>query len=237
MNFGIIGAMEEETSLLKSKMTNLKEWHQANALFISGEIENHQVVLVQSGIGKVNAAIAATLLLSQYEIDALINTGSAGGIGEGLVVGDIVVSTQVAYHDVDATIFNYEIGQVPQMPARYTANEDLVEKFITAAKNVELHPVKGLIVTSDSFIAGKEQTKKIMTSFPDALAAEMEGAAIAQVCYQFEKPFVILRAMSDVADEEAGISFDEFIIDAGKRSANMVIELLKNDAWTIFRLS
>ncbi len=227
MKFGIIGAMEEEIVLLKSKMTTPKEWRQANALFISGEIEGHQVVLVQSGIGKVNAAIAATLLISQYEVDTLINTGSAGGIGKGLVVGDIVVSTQVAYHDVDATIFNYEIGQVPQMPARYTADRVLVKKTISAATNVGLHPVEGLIVTSDSFIAGKAQTEKIMAFFSDALAAEMEGAAIAQVCYQFGKPFVVVRAMSDVANEEAGISFDEFIIEAGKKSANMVLELLK----------
>ena len=227
MKFGIIGAMEEEIVLLKSKMTTPKEWRQANALFISGEIEGHQVVLVQSGIGKVNAAIAATLLISQYEVDTLINTGSAGGIGKGLVVGDIVVSTQVAYHDVDATIFNYEIGQVPQMPARYTADRVLVEKTIAAATSVGLHPVEGLIVTSDSFIAGKTQTEKIISFFSDALAAEMEGAAIAQVCYQFSKPFVIVRAMSDIANEEAGISFDEFIIEAGKKSANMVLELLK----------
>lgn len=227
MKFGIIGAMEEEIILLKSKMVNPEEWRQANALFILGKIEEHEVVLVQSGIGKVNAAIAATLLLSQYGVDYLINTGSAGGIGKGLVVGDIVVSSQVAYHDVDATVFGYEIGQVPQMPALYTADKKLIENTIAAAKNVGLHPVKGLIVTSDSFIAGETQLKKIKNSFPDALAAEMEGAAIAQVCYQFGKPFVILRAMSDVANEEAGVSFDEFIVEAGKKSANMVIELLK----------
>lgn len=227
MKFGIIGAMEEEVRVLKSKMIAPKEWLKANAIFISGKIEGLEVVLVQSGIGKVNAAIAATLLISHYEVDMLINTGSAGGIGEGLAVGDIVVSTQVAYHDVDATIFNYEIGQVPQMPARYIANEELINKTIAAAKMVGLHPIKGLIVTSDSFIAGKTQTEKIKKSFSDALAAEMEGAAIAQVCYQFDKPFVIVRAMSDVANEEAGLSFDEFIVEAGKQSANMVLELLK----------
>ncbi|MCA9766628.1 MAG: 5'-methylthioadenosine/adenosylhomocysteine nucleosidase [Carnobacterium sp.] len=227
MKIGIIGAMEEEIVLLKSKMLSPKECFQANVLFISGELEGHQVVLVQSGIGKVNAAIAATLLISQYGVETLINTGSAGGIGVGLAVGDIVVSSEVAYHDVDVTIFNYKIGQVPQMPARYTANQRLIEKIIAAAKNVGLHPIEGLIVTSDSFIAGKNQTEKIMTDFPDALAAEMEGAAIAQVCYQFKKPFVIVRAMSDVANEEASISFDEFIVEAGIKSANMVLELLK----------
>lgn len=226
MKIGIIGAMEEEVALLKTKMVDGKEWTQANATFISGKIAEHQVVLVQSGIGKVNAAIAATLLIAQYGADVLINTGSAGGIGQGLAVGDVVISSQLAYHDVDATVFNYEIGQVPQMPARYSADKAMIEQTTKAAKSVGLHPVNGLIVTSDSFVAGKKETEQILSHFPDALAAEMEGAAIAQVGYQFKKPFVIVRTMSDVADEEAGISFDEFIIEAGKKSASMVLELI-----------
>lgn len=110
--------------------------------------------------------------------------------------------------------------------ARYIANQGTIEKTITAAKKTGLTPVKGLIVTSDSFIASQAQTDVILSNFPDALASEMEGAAIAQVCYQFDVPFVIIRAMSDVADEEAGVSFDEFIIEAGKKSAEMVLELV-----------
>ena len=159
-------------------------------------------------------------------MDLIVNTGSAGGIGAGLHVGDVVIASEMAYHDVDATVFGYSIGQVPQMPARYIANQGTIEKTITAAKKTGLTPVKGLIVTSDSFIASQAQTDVILSNFPDALASEMEGAAIAQVCYQFDVPFVIIRAMSDVADEEAGVSFDEFIIEAGKKSAEMVLELV-----------
>lgn len=226
MKIGIIGAMEEEVILLKSKMTVTKEWTEAKADFIEGTLDGIEVVLVRSGIGKVNAAITTTLLLAKHDIDLVINTGSAGGIGQGLKIGDVVVSSEMAYHDVDATVFGYVIGQVPQMPARYVADTGIVEKVMEAAKKASLTPVKGLIVTSDSFIAGKEATTKIMKNFPDVLAAEMEGAAIAQVCHQFDVPFVIVRAMSDTADEEAGVTFDEFIIEAGKKSALMVMELI-----------
>ncbi|MCO6017424.1 5'-methylthioadenosine/adenosylhomocysteine nucleosidase [Carnobacterium divergens] len=226
MKIGIIGAMEEEVILLKSKMTDTKEWTEAKADFIEGTLDGIEVVLVRSGIGKVNAAITTTLLLAKQDIDLVINTGSAGGIGQGLKIGDVVVSSEMAYHDVDATVFGYVIGQVPQMPARYVADTGIVEKVMEAAKKASLTPVKGLIVTSDSFIAGKEATTKIMKNFPDVLAAEMEGAAIAQVCHQFDVPFVIVRAMSDTADEEAGVTFDEFIIEAGKKSALMVMELI-----------
>ncbi|WP_413497009.1 5'-methylthioadenosine/adenosylhomocysteine nucleosidase [Carnobacterium maltaromaticum] len=226
MKIGIIGAMEEEILLLKSKMSNKKEWTEAKADFIEGQIGEIEVVLVRCGIGKVNAALTTTLLLAKHDIDLIVNTGSAGGIGAGLHVGDVVISSEMAYHDVDATVFGYSIGQVPQMPARYIANRGIIEKTITAAKKTGLTPVKGLIVTSDSFIASQAQTDVILSNFPDALASEMEGAAIAQVCYQFDVPFVIIRAMSDVADEEAGVSFDEFIIEAGKKSAEMVLELV-----------
>ena len=226
MKIGIIGAMEEEILLLKSKMSNKKEWTEAKADFIEGQISEVEVVLVRCGIGKVNAALTTTLLLAKHDIDLIVNTGSAGGIGAGLHVGDVVIASEMAYHDVDATVFGYSIGQVPQMPARYIANQGTIEKTITAAKKTGLTPVKGLIVTSDSFIASQAQTDVILSNFPDALASEMEGAAIAQVCYQFDVPFVIIRAMSDVADEEAGVSFDEFIIEAGKKSAEMVLELV-----------
>lgn len=115
MKIGIIGAMEEEILLLKSKMSNKKEWTEAKADFIEGQIGEVEVVLVRCGIGKVNAALTTTLLLAKHDIDLIVNTGSAGGIGAGLHVGDVVIASEMAYHDVDATVFGYSIGQVPQM--------------------------------------------------------------------------------------------------------------------------
>lgn len=227
MKVGIIGAMEEEVRLLNSRMAEKKEWISANVIFVSGKIAGKEIVLAQSGVGKVNAAIAATLLIAEYGADFIINTGSAGALGAELAIGDVVISTELAYHDVDATAFGYTIGQVPQMPASYQAEEEFIDLAVKAAMTAELHPIKGLVVTSDSFIAGQGAKERIQKDFPDALAAEMEGAAIAQVCYQFARPFAIIRAISDTADETADISFDEFIVEAGKQSAVMVMELLK----------
>lgn len=228
MKIGIIGAMEQETIVLKNNLTDRQDWSKAGAHFSSGKMWDHDIILVQSGIGKVNAAIATTLLINDYQADVVFNTGSAGAIDESLSIGDVVISTELSYHDADARAFGYVMGQVPQMPARYIADKQMIEVTDRAAKKVGLTSVNGVIVTSDSFIADKNVIKEIKTNFPDALVSEMEGAAVGQVCYQFETPFVIVRAVSDTADDEAGVVFDQFIIEAGKKSAEMVIEIIKN---------
>ncbi|MGY3779042.1 5'-methylthioadenosine/adenosylhomocysteine nucleosidase [Isobaculum melis] len=223
---GIIGAMEEELRILREKMTITKEYTIAGAAFTEGLLENHEVVVVLCGIGKVNAALTTTLLLNQGDFSAVINTGSAGALKSGMEIGDIVISNEVAYHDVDVTAFGYLMGQVPQMPARYLADKALVEQAQLAAAETALPSHVGLIVSSDSFIASKEASERILAHFPDVYASEMEGAAIAQVAHRFKTPFVVVRAMSDTASEEATVDFDTFIIEAGKRSANFVCQLL-----------
>lgn len=228
MKVGIIGAMNEEIIELKKKMRNYEEWQEGNVAFFSGNLLGHTVILAKSGIGKVNSAIAATLLIREYKISLLINTGSAGGIDESLKIGDVVISTALAYHDADATAFGYRYGQIPQMPARYKADQQLLKETKKAVAKSGLHPVEGLIVTSDSFIADKERIKKIKRHFPDALVSEMEGTAVAQVCYQFVVPFIVVRAVSDTANEEANSNFDEFIVEAGRKSAEMVCYILEN---------
>ena len=228
MRIGIIGAMEQETIVLKNNLADRQDWSKAGAHFSSGKMWDHDIILVQSGIGKVNAAIATTLLINDYQADVVFNTGSAGAVDESLSIGDVVISTELAYHDADARAFGYVMGQVPQMPARYQADEQMIKVTNSAAKKVGLTSVNGVIVTSDSFIADKNVIKGIKTNFPDALVSEMEGAAVGQVCYQFKTPFVIVRAVSDTADDEAGVVFDQFIIEAGKKSAEMVMEIIKN---------
>lgn len=227
---GIIGAMEEELRILRNKMTITKEYTIAGAEFTEGILENHEVVVVLCGIGKVNAALTTTLLLNQGDFSAVINTGSAGALKTGMQIGDIVISNEVAYHDVDVTAFGYLMGQVPQMPARYLADADLIAQAQLAAAETDLPSHVGLIVSSDSFIASKEASDRIINIFPDVYASEMEGAAIAQVAYRFGTPFVVVRAMSDTASEEATVDFDTFIIEAGKRSASFVCQLLKHMA-------
>lgn len=225
---GIIGAMEEETKELLEQMKNRKDEAVHHLQYITGTIGGTEVVLTQSGIGKVNSALATAFMIDRYQPELIINTGSAGGMRPGLHIGDVLVADFLAYHDVDATAFGYQKGQVPQMPAVYQSCSNSVEKITAAAAAVGLHPEKGMIVSSDSFIASREGVERIKREFPEAGATEMEGASIAQTCYVLDTPFVVIRAISDSADEEASHSFDEFIIEAGRKSAEMVIEFLKN---------
>ncbi|MGX6962399.1 5'-methylthioadenosine/adenosylhomocysteine nucleosidase [Vagococcus xieshaowenii] len=228
MKIGIIGAMAEEVIVLKEAMNNMSTWNEAGNAFFEGTIGDKEVVVVQSGIGKVMSAMTATLLIHRYQVDVLLNTGSAGGIGTGLRVGDIVISSKLAYNDVDVTAFGYAKGQMAGMPLYYEADEQVVTVLEQATQNQGMTSKRGLITTSDSFIASQEKIDTIKTDFPDVLATEMEGAAIAQVATQYNVPFAVVRAISDVADEEASMSFDDFIIEAGKKSALVVIEFINH---------
>ncbi|KRL07686.1 MAG: 5'-methylthioadenosine/adenosylhomocysteine nucleosidase [Liquorilactobacillus hordei] len=226
MKYGILCAMDEEIKALKTELKKARQTEIAGITFFEGKINNNEVVLVQSGIGKVQAGMTTGLLIAQFEVEAVINSGSAGGIGEGLHVGDVVLSTAAAYHDVDATVFGYLPGQLPQQPQKFEADLQLIETLKKAAEQNQQHVETGLIVTGDQFVASSEKINTIKAIYPDVLCCEMEGAAIAQVAAQFKVPFVIVRAMSDTGDEEAGVSFDEFIIEAGKKSAQMILNVL-----------
>ena len=226
MKYGIICAMEEEIKALRAQLTNANEENIANMIFYSGQINDHEVVLVRAGIGKVQAGVTTAFLIENFKVDAVINSGSAGGIGTGLAVGDLVLSTGAAYHDASATVFGYKPGQLPQQPQIFEADQELLQAVSEAASQAGLQVKPGLIVTGDQFVSSQAKIAAIKEIYPQALCCEMEGAAVAQVAYQFDKPFLIVRAMSDVGDEDAGQSFDEFIIDAGKKSAPMILNLL-----------
>ncbi|WLR49944.1 5'-methylthioadenosine/S-adenosylhomocysteine nucleosidase [Bacillus tianshenii] len=224
MKIGIIGAMDEEVQILKDKMGNRELDTVANCEFYTGDINGVEVVLLRSGIGKVNAAMATTILLDRHNPDMVINTGSAGGFHPSLNVGDLVVSTEVRHHDVDVTIFEYEYGQVPNMPAAYTADAKLVEAAMECAKEItDVQAVKGLIVTGDSFMNDPARVEFVRSKFVDLYAAEMEAAAIAQVCYQFDMPFVVIRALSDIAGKDSNISFEQFLDKAAFHSSELVL--------------
>ena len=223
----IIGAMEEEVASLKSMMHRQSEQTIANCHFIQGKLENKDIILLQSGIGKVNAAMATTILLATYKPTVVINTGSAGGFADDLEVGDIVISDEVVHHDVDVTAFDYEYGQVPSMPPRFKADERLIKKVKDVNDTLHLKSRIGLIATGDSFMSDPERVTEIRQRFPDMLAAEMEAVAIAQVCYQYEIPFVVIRALSDIAGKKSEISFDEFLDTAARNASNFIVEFLK----------
>lgn len=228
MKIGILAAMEEEVRLLVEQLMDKQQTTIANQLFYEGSIHGVNVVVVQSGIGKVNAAIATTLLIDHFKSSFVINSGSAGGIGEGLKVGDLVVSSKLTYNDADARAFGYEFGQIPQMPLNYPVEKSVYQLAKQTAEELSRTVHVGKIVTGDSFIASQERIAEIKTFFPEALITEMEGAAVGQTCYQFDVPFIVIRAISDAGDEEASVSFDEFIVQAGKESAALVVELIAN---------
>lgn len=224
---GIIGAMEEEVAILKSQMSDVETLKIAHTLFYKGKLNNTNVVLIQSGIGKVNVAISTTLLIQQFKPELIINTGSAGGLQPGLSLGDVVVSTSVTYHDADARAFGYTMGQIPGMPESYAADKTLIHHVNDVLNTLEQHVREGMIVSGDSFIGTEQQRAVILKHFPNAMAAEMEAAAIAQTCYQFNVPFIVTRAISDLADGDAGMTFEAFLKVASKSSSQMVIALIQ----------
>ncbi|HET7578018.1 MAG TPA: 5'-methylthioadenosine/S-adenosylhomocysteine nucleosidase [Bacillales bacterium] len=228
MTIGIIGAMDEEIERLKAAMDPCEEQAIAGCLFFKGDLEGREAVVVKSGIGKVNAAIATTLLIEHYQPEYVINTGSAGGFHKDLDVGDIVISTEVRYHDVDVTSSGYEYGQIPQLPPAFIADDKLIKAAVRAADEVpEVRVTEGLIATGDSFMSDADRVAFVTSKFPELLAAEMEGAAIAQTCSRFEVPFVIIRSLSDIAGKDSEVSFNQFLHKAAKHSATVVHHMLK----------
>ncbi|WP_080849126.1 5'-methylthioadenosine/S-adenosylhomocysteine nucleosidase [Cytobacillus gottheilii] len=226
MKIAIIGAMEEEVTILRDKITNQSVETIAGCEYTTGEMDGADVILLRSGIGKVNAAMSTTVLLDRFKPDYVINTGSAGGLNPELNVGDVVISSEVRHHDVDVTAFGYEYGQVPQLPAAFTANEKLVKIAEECAKESgDIQVVRGLIATGDSFMSDPVRVEAVREKFEDLQAVEMEAAAIAQVCHQFNIPFVVIRSLSDIAGKESDISFDKFLETAALHSANLVMSI------------
>ncbi|NIK11294.1 5'-methylthioadenosine/S-adenosylhomocysteine nucleosidase [Alkalibacillus almallahensis] len=229
MRYGLIGAMDEEVSWLKSQMTVEREETIAHCHFIIGHLHGHEVVLLRSGIGKVNAAISTTILHERFQPDYVINTGSSGGVDQALRVGDLVIGIETLHHDADATAFGYTYGQIPQMPARFYSDEQLV-KQAQSAKSIlpeDITVVEGLIGTGDSFMSDYERVLQVAERFSDVKALEMEAVSIAQVCHQYQTPYLIIRSLSDIAGQSSDISFEAYLDKAAKHSALLIAEILK----------
>ncbi|MGS4858587.1 5'-methylthioadenosine/adenosylhomocysteine nucleosidase [Streptococcus agalactiae] len=227
MKIGIIAAMEEELKLLVENLEDKSQETVLSNVYYSGRYGEHELVLVQSGVGKVMSAMSVAILVESFKVDAIINTGSAGAVATGLNVGDVVVADTLVYHDVDLTAFGYDYGQMSMQPLYFHSDKTFVSTFEAVLSKEEMISKVGLIATGDSFIAGQEKIYVIKGHFPQVLAVEMEGAAIAQAAQATGKPFVVVRAMSDTAAHDANITFDEFIIEAGKRSAQVLMAFLK----------
>lgn len=228
LSIAIIGAMEEEIAGLKAQIEGISMTRIANGIFYTGRLQGKEVVLLQSGIGKANAALTTALLIERFNPELVINTGSAGGLDPALRVGDVVVATELTYSDVDGTAFGYTYGQVPQMPASYPVEPALLD-FATktlAATKIEGQIVTGLITTADSFIYQAERAHFIRSQFPKAKVTDMEGTAVVQTAYQFGIPFLAVRSLSDLAGAEAAGTFDSNLDLAAANSAAVVVALV-----------
>jgi len=228
IKLGIIGAMSIEVALLKEKMENKTARWQAGMEFCEGQLEGLDVVVVQCGVGKVNAAMCTQILCSGYGVTHLVNTGIAGSLCANLDIGDLVVSSDAMYHDFDCNAFGYPHGKVPGMDViAFPADEMMMNYAFAAAEAVNPgHTKTGRVASGDQFVASKELKDKII-SLTQALCTEMEGAAIAQTAYRNGVPFVILRAISDKADDSAEMDYPTFENIAAHRCAQVTMTMAK----------
>lgn len=221
---GIIGAMELEVEELKSKMTVANIVKKAGMEFYEGSLNNTDVVIVRSGVGKVNAALCVQILADNFSVTHIINTGVAGSLNAKLDIGDILISKDAIHHDVDATIFGYKLGEVPQLGVReFVADETLANlaKASCEEVNPDIHAMIGRVVSGDQFISSKEVKNNLIANFQGD-CAEMEGASIAHGAYLNNIPFVIIRAISDKADDSAEMDYPVFEKAAAIHSAKLV---------------
>lgn len=217
---GIIGAMEEEVETLLGLMEEKTETLRAGSRFIDGVLEGLPVTIVECGVGKVNAALCAQILCDCFGVTQLVNTGIAGSLCAELDIGDLVVSQDTMYHDVDAVAFGYPMGKVPGMDVTaFPADETLVGYAFGAAEAVNPgHTRIGRVASGDQFVASREAKERIV-ELTKALCTEMEGTAIAQTAYRNGIPFVILRAISDKADDSTAMDYPTFEKLAAHRCA------------------
>lgn len=225
---GIIGAMEEEVVKIKAAMEEAAVEEIAGMSFCRGKICGRETVVVQSGIGKVNAAICSQILIDRYGVSALVNTGIAGSLMNEINIGDVVLSTDAVHHDMDTSIFGYQPGQVPQMDTlAFPADKKLLKLAEDCCRKVnpEIGIFTGRVLSGDQFIAD-DQKKAWMTETFGGACVEMEGAAIAQTAYRNHIPFLIIREISDKADGSAQVDYPEFEKNAIECSVRLVLELV-----------
>jgi adenosylhomocysteine nucleosidase len=228
MRTAIVSAMHEELAAVLALMPDETRQVHAGREFFVGHLHGHEVVAVLSRIGKVAAATTASVLIERFAVDRIVFTGVAGGLGAGVNVGDVVVADGFLQHDLDASpIFpKYEVPLYGR--SRFRANEALSKQLAEAARRalpgVPLH--RGLVVSGDRFVSTTEESRALQSALPDALAVEMEGAAIAQVCHDFGIPFAAVRTVSDRADDAAHGDFMRFIEEVASRHSAAIVEAL-----------
>ncbi|MBN1043557.1 5'-methylthioadenosine/adenosylhomocysteine nucleosidase [Clostridium botulinum] len=228
MTIGIIAAMAEELEILLKNLNLEEKKEKANMVFHKGTINNKNVVAVVCGIGKVNSAVCTQILISEYNVDKVVNVGVAGGIGKDIYPGDIVVAENLVQHDMDTSAFGDKIGQIPRLDTfDFKCDKDMVAAAKKSCEEIsELNSFTGRIVSGDQFVANLEKIQWLEKEF-GAISCEMEGASIAQVCYLNSIPFVVIRSISDNANNGAHMDYEKFTPIAVKNSTNILKNMLE----------
>ena len=227
---GIIGAMEEEVKALADMMSGVETATVAGMVFKKGQFKGKDVVVVRSGIGKVNAAVCTQILADRYNVDCVINTGVAGSLKNEINIGDIVISSDAIQHDMDATGFGYKMGVIPRMPVSvFAADRKLIDAARAACSEAvpEIGVFEGRVVSGDQFVSSHEKKDWLVETF-GGYCTEMEGAAIAHAAYLNNIPFLIIRAISDKADDSASMDYPAFEKMAIANSVTLILEMAGN---------
>lgn len=228
-NIGIIVAMQEELDEILNIMQRIEKKEIYDIIFFEGIIEDNHIIVVKSGVGKVNAARTTQILIDKLNVKYIINVGSAGALNPILNIGDIVIADKLIQHDFDITAFEHEKGYITGVGDYICCDNELVDKLKNVTKNMKDETYKittGVIASGDIFCTEIKMKEKIYSKF-NAQCVEMEGAAIAQVCYLDKIPFVVIRSISDTPNGDNAIVFDEFVKLASKRCAQILKEFLK----------
>lgn len=228
MVIGIIAAMVEELEILLKDLALDEKNTKANMTFHKGKLYGKDVVAVVCGIGKVNSAVCTQILASEYNVDKVINVGVAGGIGKEIYPGDIVIAENLVQHDMDTTAFGDKIGQIPRLDTfDFKCDEEMIKIAKQACEKIsDLNSFTGRIVSGDQFVASLEKIQWLDKEF-GAISCEMEGASIAQVCYLNSIPFVVIRSISDNANNGAHMDYQKFIPIAVKNSTRILKQMLE----------
>lgn len=231
MKIGIIAALDIECRTLLDEMVDAKQISVGPHVFYEGQLKGKDCVVVQCGVGKVAAGAVATVLITQFGVDHLINTGSSGGVMKDVKIKDLVIADTLAYADVDITSFGRPYGQLPDMPVYYPSDPIWIEAAEKAAKEMAWAYHVGLIVTSDTFVCRDTQRANITKHFKETLACEMEGCAIAQIAYMYKIPVLVIRSISDSAgadsEENTSLDFDRFVAEVGHLAAELVLKTIE----------
>ncbi|MCX7555123.1 5'-methylthioadenosine/adenosylhomocysteine nucleosidase [Marinicella sp. S1101] len=226
MKIGIIAAMHQECEFFRQLIQAPVHSRYLDIKITHGQYAGHPVCLLESGIGKVNATIAAEWVIREFAADLIINTGSAGGIKAGVAVGDFVFAEKVCHHDVDVSPIGFKFGELPRLPVYYPIKKKWLERLDQLANLLgDKHHI-GTIATGESFIYQNPQVDLIKQRFPEVLACEMEAAAVAQVCHLHEIDYMVIRNLSDIAGQDAQINFNQYIQQAGQKSTELVLALI-----------